>query len=140
MADKSFIDTNVLIYAYSTQDYKKREVARRVLLRLEKEGTGCISTQVLQEFYVAATKKLSISADAAREIIQATSCFHLTQIDRSLLMKAIGISTDSQVSFWDAMIIAAAQSSGCVDLLTEDLQSGQYFGGLQVRNPFTEPA
>jgi predicted nucleic acid-binding protein len=136
MTGKHFIDTNILAYAYGPQDLAKQAVSRRRLLDLENRGAGVISTQVLQEFYVAATRKLFLPAAEVAEIMQAFDCFEVVEVAKGMVFSAVVLSQQAQVSFWDALIVTSAQAAGCESVLTEDLQHGQVFGSVRVENPF----
>nr|WP_052478558.1 PIN domain-containing protein [Kibdelosporangium sp. MJ126-NF4]CEL19029.1 hypothetical protein [Kibdelosporangium sp. MJ126-NF4]CTQ95169.1 hypothetical protein [Kibdelosporangium sp. MJ126-NF4] len=133
-----FIDTNVLIYAHDGEDQTKNEIARATLDKLWNTDTGALSTQVLQEFYSVATRKLSYSPTRAREVISAYGEWCAMDTDTQLLVTASVLSERYQLNWWDALIIEAALRSGATTLLTEDMQHGQTIGALTIRNPFVE--
>jgi predicted nucleic acid-binding protein len=133
---KVFLDTNVLVYAVDQAAPAKQLKARVALKSLEREVTGAISTQVLQEFYVVATKKLRIEPAAAKAMIRQFDALELVLIDRPLICEAIDCSAMDQLSFWDGLIIAAAQKANCTELWTEDLNAGEVIRGVRVVNPF----
>jgi len=136
MAVKQFFDTNILLYAYDLDAPEKRGVAldlvEQAWMHLDR---ATISVQVLQEFFVNFVRKGHSPAEAATLV----GDFSNWQVaDNSLAMLKLGISLQArwQISLWDAMILAAAHSSGCRELLTEDLQHGQDYGGVVAVNPF----
>ncbi|WP_309670746.1 PIN domain-containing protein [Gemmatimonas sp.] len=133
-----FVDTNVLVYALDAAAGDKHHQARAWMLSLWQSGRGRVSTQVLQEFYVTVTRKLTpgLAREAAQ--IEARSLYSWAPIEitTAVLDRAWHIESRFQLSWWDALIVAAAQSAQCELLLTEDLQHGQLFDGVQVVNPF----
>ncbi len=133
-----FVDSNVLVYSRDAGAPKKREAALRWLEQLWETRAGRVSTQVLQEFYVAATQKLEnrIGPAAARADVDSLVAWNPLPGDLSLITSAWDIEDRFGFSFWDAQIVAAAQRSGCSHLLTEDLQDGQTIDGLTVIDPF----
>ena len=135
---RAFVDTNVLLYAYDATESLKQPLARAVLETLWNERSGTLSTQVLQEFYVAATRKLShpLSRHEAREIVELYSTWPTVVIDRTVILAATRIEEDHRLSFWDALILEAARLAGASRLVTEDLQHGQIVGGVGIENPF----
>jgi predicted nucleic acid-binding protein len=138
MNEKSFLDTNVLIYTDDQDSPAKQTRALELFARLRRSNQGMISTQVLQEYFVAATRKLKVSLSVARRKVELFSQLPLVQIDRELILAAIDLRDKYQFSFWDALIVAAALQSHCEILLTEDLQAGQEIEGkLKIVNPFS---
>jgi predicted nucleic acid-binding protein len=137
-AEVAFVDTNILVYAYDTDAGNKRAVATERLARLWEEESGRVSTQVLQEFYVTVTRKLPTPLDraVAREIVAGYAVWHPFRPDVDDLVAASQLEERHRLSFWDAMIIVAAQQSRATSLLSEDLQDSQTFGGVRVTNPF----
>src|SRR4029079_5660292 len=101
-----------------------------------------LSTQVLQEFYVTATRKWSpsLSPSDARQLVAAYSRWHLVLIDAPLILAASELPERHTVSFWDALVVEAARRRGAARLLTEDLQHGVQFGTVRIENPFLELA
>jgi predicted nucleic acid-binding protein len=136
MNGREFVDTNVLIYAFDRTAGKKRETAVALLARLWSDQIGCLSLQVLQEFYVTATKKLKMApAEAYAQIDRFGKwTVHRPEVDDVLV--AIQLHREKKVSFWDAMILRSAISSGCDFVWSEDLSDGQRWDGVTVRNPF----
>lgn len=139
MSVKTFVDTNVLIYAHDVDAGGRREIAQSLLRELWRDRNGVLSMQVLQEFYVNAVRKIPspISKSQARAIISNYSpwCVETGWGD---LPAAFQIEDEAHVGFWDALIIASALKSGAARLLTEDLNPGQVVRGLRIENPFAE--
>jgi predicted nucleic acid-binding protein len=138
MNGKTFIDTNVLIYAHDADAGHKHDVARAVLRELWDSRTGVLSTQVLQEFYVNATRKIRtpLGRPEARAVVDtyAPWCVEgLTPVD---LARAFQLEDLAQLGFWDALIVAVAIRSGARRLLSEDLNGGQVINGVAIENPF----
>lgn len=131
-----FVDTNVLIYALDEADLKKQEAARAWRAELWKSRRGRISYQVLQEFYVKVTEKWPRARSAARAEVRDLVAWRPVAVDAGLLERAWTIQDRYQLSFWDALIVAAARSASCRYLLTEDLQADQDLDGVLVINPF----
>jgi predicted nucleic acid-binding protein len=137
MNGRTFVDTNVLIYAHDVDAKSKHQDAQKVLRGLWSTRTGVLSVQVLQEFYVNVTRKISrpISKQSARKVVSAYSvwCVDTTPAEISM---AFQIEDTSRVGFWDALILASALKSGAVRLLSEDLNAGQVIAGIRIENPF----
>jgi predicted nucleic acid-binding protein len=137
MSGKTFIDTNVLIYAHDVDASKKHQIAKTVLQTLWSERSGVLSTQVLQEFYVNVTRKIQspLPKDLARLVVSSYAiwCVDATATDISM---AFRIEDESRIGFWDALIISAAAKSGATRILSEDLNAGQRIAGVLVENPF----
>ena len=131
-----FVDTNVLIYAVDLGDPKKQRLAQNWLDALWKSKNGRLSFQVLQEFYAKVSRKGESAVDGARAEIRNLLAWGPVPVTLALLEQGWRIQDRYQLSFWDSLIVAAAKSASCRFLLTEDLQSGQDFGGLLVVNPF----
>jgi len=132
----TFLDTNVLVYAFDASEPAKR--ARAVAL-LEDEALDIVlSAQVLNEFYWTVTRKLTpaLPAAVAQDVVRELALGRVVPIDASLVEEAIALSARHRLSLWDAGIVVAAQRSGCRELLTEDLANGQAFGSVTVRDPF----
>lgn len=134
-----FVDTNVLVYAHDASETKKQPIARTLVEELWRNKSGTLSTQVLQEFYVVVTRKFDppLTRKTAREIVSAYAEWNLVHIDRTLIINASLLEERHQLSFWDALIVEAAQRAGAQRLLTEDLPSGRKIGGIKLENPFT---
>jgi predicted nucleic acid-binding protein len=138
MTDRIFVDTNILIYAHDTDAADKHAVAAALLKDLWETGVGCLSTQVLQEFYVNITRKLArpISKAKALDLVESYSVWRVQQIRIDEIRAAIDIEVRNKLSFWDSLIVAAAVSSGCAKLLSEDLNDRQKISGVEIVNPF----
>ncbi len=135
MTGKVFLDTNVLMYAGDRGSPAKREVARAIME--EHGGFAAVSTQVLQEYFVVATRKMGVAPLSAKEVVNATCArFEVITVDLGVVSRAIDGSILWQVSFWDALILAAAETAACATVLSEDLNAGQRYGSVEVRNPF----
>jgi len=133
---KAFLDTNVLAYAADCSLPDKQSRARSLLRELAENSTGVVSTQVLQEFYVTATKKLGIDPLQAKDMVRAFGHYEVVTITPGLIGEAIDCSLLAQLSFWDALIVVAAESARCSQPWTEDLNDGQIIRGVRVRHPF----
>ena len=138
MSDKTFVDTNVLIYAHDVDARAKHTVAKDLLRGLWSERCGVVSMQVLQEFYVNVTRKIAspIPKDAARLVVNTYSiwCVETTPAEISA---AFRIEDESRIGFWDALIVASAVKSGAIRILSEDMNTQQKISGIRIENPFT---
>ncbi len=137
---KIFLDTNVLVYACDQDEPGKRDTARDLLRNHDEDTSFCISTQVLQEYYVAATRKLNIEPLKAKDMIYSFRHMETAMVDPDDINRAIDGNILWQVSFWDALVIVTAQKLNCKTLFTEDLNDGQVFDFVTVVNPFREHA
>lgn len=137
MSDKTFIDTNVLIYAHDIDADAKHKIAKGVLQELWSERTGVLSAQVLQEFYVNVTRKIPspLSKDLARLVVSSYAIWCLETTPTEILA-AFRIEDESRIGFWDALIVSSAAKSGANRILSEDLNAGQRIAGILVVNPF----
>jgi predicted nucleic acid-binding protein len=137
MNDRTFVDTNILIYAHDVDAKSKHEKAKNVLRELWGERSGTLSTQVLQEFYVNVTRKIThpISKESARLVVNSYViwCVDTTHVEIS---SAFRIEDEYRIGFWDALIVAAALKSGADRILSEDLNAGQTIAGVRIENPF----
>lgn len=135
-----FVDTNIFLHAHDSEAGIRHEQARKILRELWDEGNGCLSPQVLQEFFVKATRKipLPLSSSIAREIMRCYLPWVRASVDGEMTLRAVEISETWQISFWDGMIVAAAERSGASELLTEDLQNGQHIAGILIVNPLLD--
>jgi predicted nucleic acid-binding protein len=131
-----FVDTNVLIYALDEADRKKQQLAQAWRMELWKSRRGRISYQVLQEFYVKVTQKWPTARERARAEVRDLLAWQPVAADATLLERAWKIQDRYRLSFWDALIVAAARVASCRYLLTEDLQADQEIDGVMVVNPF----
>jgi predicted nucleic acid-binding protein len=140
-APREFVDTNVLVYAFDSSAAGKQAAAKHLLERLWDSGTGCVSVQVLQEFFVTVTRKVAmpLSIDEASERVREFAVWNVFAPTVDDVLGAIGLQKQAQIGFWDAMILRAAVESGCDVLWTEDLNSSQLLQGIEIRNPFAAP-
>ena len=137
-----FVDTNVLVYAHDASETSRQPVAQSVLAELWRTRSGALSTQVLQEFYVVATRRFDppMSRRDARDLVDAYGMWRLVQVDVPLILAASELEERHTLSFWDALIVEAARRSGAGRLLTEDLRSGRRYAGVLIDNPFATEA
>lgn len=138
MRDVVFVDTNILIYAHDRDAGEKRELAARALEHLWETQTGRLSVQVLQEFYVTVTQKLTTARASAREIVRTYSPWVRHPTTPDTILRASEVAEFARLSFWDALIVASAEQSGATKLYTEDLNSGQTIVGVKIVNPLDE--
>ena len=131
-----FIDTNILIYAEDSGMGVKHQIAVDLVARLARQDTGALSTQVLAEYYNAATKKLHMTSEEAEETIRDLCCWKIHRPSHADIINAIGLQRRHRLSWWEAMIVNSALESAAGILWSEDLGNGQEFGTLAVRNPF----
>ena len=136
---REFIDTNVLVYAFDSSAAPKQQAACRLLERLWDSGAGCLSVQVLQEFFVTVTKKVAspLPVEEATARVREFTAWRVFSPTADDVLAAIGLHARLNIGFWDAMIVLAAAESACDILWTEDLSDGQVLQGVRIRNPFT---
>ncbi|MCL4475422.1 MAG: PIN domain-containing protein [Nitrospirae bacterium] len=139
--DKVFLDTNILVYAHDTSAGDKHAIALRIVKDLWASGLGVLSTQVLQEFFAIATKKIPKPLDIseAKEIVRVLLKWPVVVNNGNSILDAIDIHSRYKYSFWDSMIIESAGRGGASLLLSEDLNDGQTMDGVVIRNPFLNP-
>jgi len=135
MPDRVFLDTNIFIYAQDAGSPDKQRKSREIIAQLADSGDGVISTQVMQEFFVAATRKLGVEPLVAKGVLKTFSVFEVVQVSAALIHEAVDCSILNQLSFRDSLILAAAASAGCSTVFSEDLASGQAILGVRVQNP-----
>jgi predicted nucleic acid-binding protein len=131
-----FVDSNVLLYAVDEADPEKQRVARNWRAELWKSRRGRVSFQVLGEFYVNAVRKQPPAREEARAEVRDLLAWNPVVTDAALLERGWKLQDRYRLSYWDALIVAAAKASSCRYLLTEDLQGGQQLDGIEVVNPF----
>jgi predicted nucleic acid-binding protein len=138
MTGAVFVDTNILIYAHDRDANEKRRVAASALEELWSNKTGRVSVQVLQEFYVTVTKKLAtpLARAAAREIIRTYTPWVQASTTPETVIRAAELSELAQLSFWDGLIVAAAEQVSATAILSEDMNTGQVIAGIRIVNPF----
>ena len=138
MTDKAFVDTNILVYAHDLDASAKHDQAAEIVSQLWDSRNGVLSTQVLEEFYVTLTKRVSspLSRLEARKLVQKYSHWQVVINDPLIIAQASEIEESYNMSFWDALIVSAAYSQNVPTILTEDLTHGQYIEGVLIINPF----
>ena len=136
-----FVDTNVFVYLHDDSELKKKTRADEWISLLVRDHSGRVSFQVLQELYATLTSKRRLNVDAAEAqlIVRELVVWRPIAVDLAMLNRAWALQDRFFVSWWDALIIAAAQTCECKVLLTEDLQHDQEFGAVRVVNPFASP-
>jgi predicted nucleic acid-binding protein len=139
MSDKTFVDSNVLIYAHDVDARAKHDTARNILRDLWSQRAGVLSVQVLQEFYVNVTRKIAspLSKDAARLVVNSYSIW-CTETTPAEIATAFRIEDESRIKFWDALIVASAAKAGAVRILSEDMNDQQTIAGVRIENPFVQ--
>lgn len=133
---RTFVDTNVLVYAVDESEPAKRERALDVLAERSRDGRVVVSTQVLLEFYATVTRKLGQSAPVAARGVELLARWPVVPADAELVRSAIELADAARLSIWDSMIVTAARTGGCETLITEDLNAGQTIAGVRIENPF----
>jgi predicted nucleic acid-binding protein len=136
MPGRSFLDTNLLVYTDDQSRRQKQQAAVAVLERCRRTSSGVVSTQVLQEYFVTATRKLGVPAEIARRKVELFARFDLFLIGYEDILAAIDLHRLHGFSLWDALVVRAATRSGCSVLYSEDLQHGRRIDGLEIVNPF----
>ena len=136
MADRSFIDTNVLVYAEASDAPVKQQAALVLLKQLYETGTGVLSTQVLQEYCNVAIKKLKLPAGHIRAQLDLYEQFEVVQVTPAIIRAGLDLHQTRSVSFYDALILASAETAGCNVLFSEDMNTGEVMAGVRILNPF----
>ena len=136
MATRSFIDTNVLIYAEASDAPVKQRVALDLLKQLYDEALGVLSTQVLQEYCNVALKKLHLPARHVRAQLDLYGQFEVIQVTPAIIHAALDLHQTRSIAFYDAIIVATAQTAGCDVVLSEDMNTGESLAGVRIVNPF----
>lgn len=139
MSVRSFLDTNVLIYADDVDQRDKQSIARAVFAEHRRNHTGVVSIQVLQEYFVTATKKLGMEAALARRKVELIAELDIVVPEVEDVLMSIDLHRLHKFSFWDALLVRAAKRSGCRVLLTEDLQHLREVDGVKIVDPFRGP-
>jgi len=136
-----FVDTNVLLYAISTDpDEAAKATAARAIL---ESADLALSVQVLQEFYVQATRptrQYRLSHEQASLLVEAWLRFPVQDITVPIMRAAATTAQGSHISYWDAAVVEAARALGCASVLSEDLAGGRDYGGVHIENPFRTAA
>jgi predicted nucleic acid-binding protein len=135
---RSFIDTNLLVYADSPDEPHKQSIATQLLTALRLRGLSVVSTQVLQEFANVGLNKLKLRHATVRERLRFYRCFEVVQVTPEIIDAAVDLHQTRSVSFYDALIVASALVSGCSVLYSEDMNGNESIKGLKVVNPFAQ--
>jgi len=138
----AFIDTNILLYAHDRQAGAKQARAAQLLTTLWESRTGVLSSQILQEFFVNVVRKLTppLAIPQAREIVRTYGTWIRHPTGPEEIIRASEIIEIAGFSFWDSLVVAAAEKSGAALLYSEDLQHGQRIAGMLIQNPFSDPS
>lgn len=136
---REFVDANVLVYAFDSSAARKQQTARELLERLWEGGTGCVSIQVLQEFFVTITRKVPkpLPVDDAKARVREFAAWTVFVPTAEDILTAIDLHAQAKIGYWDAMVVLGAAEAGCDVLWTEDLNDGQLLRGVRIRNPFS---
>lgn len=140
MSDRVFIDTNVFVYADDAGAGPKQARARAVIAPLLLARRAVVSTQVMQEYFNTAVRKLNMPPERARWRVEALARLEVVVIRPELILAAIDLHRLNGVSLWDALVIKCASVAGCSKVITEDLNNGQTIDGVRVENPFAQPS
>ena len=137
MSDRSFVDTNILVYAHDRSAGAKHARARQLIEDLWDSGQGVLSTQVLQELSVNVRRKARqpLSAEETRRLLEDYLSWEIVVNTPASVLRALDLEARYKMSFWDALIVQAAESSGAAILYSEDLASGQRYASVRVVNP-----
>ncbi|MBK7053005.1 MAG: PIN domain-containing protein [Rhodoferax sp.] len=138
MATRSFIDTNILIYAEASDEPIKQQAALTLLKQLFETGTGVLSTQVLKEYCNVALKKLKLAPEHIRAQLDLYELFEVVQVTPPLIRSALDLHQTRRLAFYDALVLASAQTAGCTVLYSEDMNAGEVVGGVQIVNPLSD--
>ncbi len=133
---KVFLDINIIVYANDQRDGPKQDKAIMLICDLLNSGNGVISTQVLQEYANVAVLKLKQRQDVVLRQLVLLESFEVIKISPSLIRRGIEIYSTYQISFWDSIIVSAAENANCDTILSEDFNTGQFYSGLVIENPF----
>jgi predicted nucleic acid-binding protein len=137
MPEKAFVDTNILIYAHDRSAGDKHDRASQLIQRLWDSGTAVLSTQVLQELCINLRRRVSpaLPVDEVRRLLQDYLAWEIVVNDAGSTLNAFDLEVKYKISFWDALILQAAEDSGATVLYSEDLAAGQHYGNILVINP-----
>jgi predicted nucleic acid-binding protein len=133
--NKSFLDTNILIYQMDNREVAKQKKCRELVRALVLRHEAVISTQILQEFYVACTAKLKVKPILVKGMIHGFQNMEVVTVGADLINEAIDTSIQYQISFWDSLVVVSAESAKCQCLITEDLNEGQIIRNVKIQNP-----
>jgi predicted nucleic acid-binding protein len=138
MSARTFFDTNVLVYAYDDDAPAKQKRAVALVADHRRAGTGVLSLQVLQEYFVTVTKKLQVDPGVARRKVELLAEFDVATPEVADVLAAIDLHRLHGFSFWDALVLRAAKQTGCSVLFTEDMQEAREVDGVRIVNPFRQ--
>ena len=138
MTARSFVDTNILVYAHNADSADKHPIANALVEELWRSETGVLSTQVLQEFYYTITRKIwhPVPAKSARELVRSYARWPTEIITPNDILEASEVEDRYDLNFWDALLIITAVKAEAATLLSEDMQHGQTIRGVRIENPF----
>jgi len=138
MADRIFVDSNIFVYARDASEKRKQPIAEEKLQQLWGDRSGRISAQVLNEYYVTVTRKLDpgLTPVEAQSDVRSLAAWKPLPVDSNLIQDAFEIEGRYGLSWWDSLIVAAAETLGCERILSEDLSRDQRYNGIEVINPF----
>ncbi|OGP50420.1 MAG: hypothetical protein A2Y79_05855 [Deltaproteobacteria bacterium RBG_13_43_22] len=138
MKDRVFLDTNILVYAYDRHDPRKQGVAQSLLIDVVENESAALSVQVLGEFFSVVTRQIKhpMTPDEAKEAIELFSNLLIQEIDLAMVERAIDTHKLYRISYWDALIVSAAERARCKRILSEDLNDGQFYHSIAISNPF----
>ena len=136
MSDKIFVDSNIFIYVLDHNDEDKRQKAKNLLIEASETARIILSTQVINEIYAVASKKLNINPVQVKRFISSLYDFDVIIVTREIIDAAIDCSILQQINYWDALMLSAAAAGHCSVIWTEDLNNHQIINGVRVVNPF----
>ena len=134
----AFFDTNIFLYADDESDALKQKLASDLIIRYQADNSGLLSTQVLQEYFAASTKKLGLSSQAALAKVELMTQLRVVKLNELDIISAINLHLRHKISIWDATIVFAAGKGGAEILFSEDLHHGGMLAGVRVVNPFRD--
>lgn len=132
-----FIDTNLFVYAVDSRDASKQAGSTAVLSTLSQQGTACVSSQVVMEFASNMVRKFGLRPQQVRQLLVGFQDFSVVPVTIAIAERALELMESASISYWDAAIVAAAESAGCDTLYSEDLTAGTNYGRVKVVNPFS---
>lgn len=134
--DKVFLDTNIVVYANDKRDKYKQDKALELITGLMKANRGTISTQVLQEYTFVALRKLDQKHEIILRQLKLLESFEVVRQSPEMIRRAVEIMDSYKIGFWDSCIISNAEYANCTVIYSEDLNAGQYYSGIRIKNPF----
>ena len=138
MTGRTFIDTNILVSAYDSHEPQRQERAQEILRKGIEVETAVLSAQVLSEFFTVVTRRIPspLSIQEAGDALSLINILPVIEIDLPLVRRAIGIHRDYGITYWDALVVAAAARAECIQIFSEDFNPGQSYSGVVAVNPF----